>query len=278
MRSREAAAQVDLDHVSARGDRLTIAAVAVTAYLCSVVMHEACGHGLVAIVLGLHPTRVSSVDLEVSFLHAPLWKVRLVSAAGCAANLVLAGLAMVAGSFAARRSAATRYFLWLLATINILIPGGYLMVLTFPGIGDWGDFVRGLGHPLVWKSALTLAGVGISFFGLRWGVRNLVPFLGGPLNRRRAWSLTLVPYLAGSATNTLAGALNPTSPWLILISAAAATFGGTSWLLWIGSLAARQRLPEPAPENVLVRDNRWLAAGVGSILIFFFALGPGLPR
>ncbi|MGH9328432.1 MAG: hypothetical protein ACRD2B_17315 [Terriglobia bacterium] len=267
-----------VDDVSAPGDRLTIAAVAVTAYLCSVVMHEACGHGLIANLLGLHPTHVSTVDLEVSFLHVPLWKVRLVSAAGCGANLVLAVFAVMAGSLATRRSAATRYFFWLLATINILIPGGYLMVLTFPGIGDWGDFVRGLGHPLIWKSGLTLVGVGISFFGLRWGVRHLQPFLGGPLNRRRAWSLTLVPYLAGSATNTLAGALNPTSPWLILISAAAATFGGTSWLLWIGGLAARRRLPEPAPENVLVRDNRWLVAGVISILIFFFVLGPGLPR
>ena len=261
-----------------RCDRLTIAAVAVVAYLCSVVTHEALGHGLVAILLGLHPTRVSSVDLEVSFLHVPLWKMRLVSAAGCAANLLLAAFAMVAGRFSTRRSAATRYFLWLLATIDLLIPGGYLMVLTFPGIGDWGDFVRGLSHPTLWKSGLTLLGIAISFYGLRWGVRHLEPFLGGPYSRRRAWSLTLVPYLAGSATNTLAGVLNPTSPWLILISAAAATFGGTSWLLWIGALAARRRQPEPALQNLLARDRGWLVAGAVSLLIFFLVLGPGLPR
>ncbi len=266
------------DETSAPGDRLTIAAIAITAYLCSAAMHEAVGHGLAAIVLGLHPTRVSTVDLEVSFFQVPLWKVRLVAAAGCGANLVLAACAMIAGSLAARRSAATRYFLWLLATINILIPGGYLMVMTFAGIGDWGDFVGGLAQPLLWKTGLTLLGAAISLYGLRWGVRHLEPFLGGPLGRRRAWNLTLVAYLAGSATDTLASVLNPTSPWLILISAAAASFGGTSWLLWIGGLAARRQRPLPAPQNLLVRDNRWLAAGAISIAIFFFVLGPGLPR
>ncbi len=269
---------VRVDDVSAPGDRLTIAAIAITAYLCSGAMHEAAGHGLAAILVGLHPTRVSTVDLEVSFFQVPPWKVRLVAAAGCGANLVLAGLAMLAGSWAAGRSAATRYFFWLLATINILIPGGYLMVMTFAGIGDWGDFVGGLDQPLIWKTGLTLLGVGISLYGLRWGVRHLEPFLGGPRSRRRAWSLTLIPYLAGSVTDTLAGVLNPTSPWLILISAAAASFGGTSWLLWIGGLAARRQLPLPAPQNLLVRDNRWLAAGAISIVIFFFVLGPGVPR
>lgn len=259
-------------------DWLTIAAVAIVAYLCGVVAHEAFGHGLAAVLLGLHPTRVTSVDLEVSFRHVPLWKVRVVSAAGCVANLVLAALAMTAGHFAARRSAATRYFLWLLATLNLLVPGGYLMVMTFTGIGDWGDFVRGLSHPLIWKSALTLLGIGISFFGLVWGLRNVEPFLGGARHRQLAWTLTLIPYLVGSTTSTLAGALNPISPRLILISAAAASFGGTSWLLWIGGLAARKKRPTPEPGNLLVRDRRWLAAGIVGLLIFFLVLGPGLPR
>ncbi len=241
-------------------------------------MHEAFGHGLVSIALALHPTRVTSVDLEVSLRHAPFWKARSVAAAGCAANLLLAGFAMLAGSLVAWRSAATRYFLWLLTVINLLSPGGYLMALTFPGIGDWGDFVRGLSHPLAWKSVLTLLGVGISLYGLRWGIRHLGPFLGEPLHRRRAWNLTLIPYLAGSVTNTLAGALNPTSPKLILISAAAASFGGTCWLLWIGSLAARRRTLISRPQNTLVRNVRWQVAGIISLVIYFFVLGPGLPR
>jgi hypothetical protein len=260
------------------GDRLTIVAIAITAYLCAVVMHEACGHGLMAILLGLHPTRVTSVDLEVSFRNVPMWKMRAVSAAGCAANLLLAALATLAARFAAHRSAATRYFLWLVATIDFLSPGGYLMALTFPGIGDWGDFVRGLSHPLVWKSGLTLLGVGISVYGLRRGARHLAPFLGGPSHRRRAWTLTLLPYLAGSTANTLAGALNPTSPRLILISAAAATFGGTCWLIWIGSIAARRPAAQPVAENALTRNVPWVLAGIVSLLIYFLVLGPGLPR
>ncbi|MGH9433016.1 MAG: hypothetical protein ACRD3T_15900 [Terriglobia bacterium] len=266
------------NHAPTAGDRPTIAAIAITAYLCSVVMHEACGHGLVAILLGLHPTRVTTVDLEVSFRHVPLWKMRLVAMSGCAANLLLAAGAMMAAAITGRGRAATRYFLWLLAVIDLLIPGGYLMALTFPGIGDWGDFVRGLSHPLAWKSGLTLVGVGISFYGLGWGLRHLEPFLGEPRHRNRAWNLTLVPYLAGSITNTLAGAMNPTSPRLILISAAAASFGGSSWLIWIGSLAARRRGLTLAPANVVARDRRWEVAGIISVLIYFLVLGPGLPR
>lgn len=257
-----------------------LAAIGLTASLLGTIFHEALGHGLAALAVGLHPSRVSSVDLVVSFLGEPLWKVRLVAAAGCLGNLVLAALAMAGYRLAARRAAATRFFLWLLAATNLLSPGGYLMVLAVPGIGDWGDFVRGFAHPWAWKIALTLLGIATSLLGLAWGSRQLATFLPPKHSFRDGFRLALIPYLAGGLIATLAGVFNPTSPLLILTSAMAASFGGTAWLLWIGSIAGR-RPGLAAPGSPALRWERspaWLGAGAAAAVVYVAVLGPGLPR
>lgn len=261
-------------------DILTIIAIAIVTYLASTFAHEALGHGLAALISGLHVTRLTSVDLEVNFTNVSLGKVRFVAAAGCIANVILAIIAIMLFRYTRRGSPATRFFLWLLATNNLLIPGGYLMVLTFLGIGDWSDFVQGLPSVLVWKIGLTLLGVLISFAGLWWGGRNIDIFLGPEkrLRSRRSLTLTLTAYLAGGTANTLAGALNPTSPMLILISAAASSFGGTIWLLWINSFARNPRPTTPEVPLIVSRSWLWIGLGVVALLIYFLVLGPGLPR
>lgn len=264
----------------ARVDIVTVTAIAVVTYLVSTIAHEALGHGLAAILVGLHVQRVTSVDLEVSFVGIPAWKVRVVSAAGCVANLVLACVAIGILRATAIKAPATRFFLWLLATNNLLIPGGYLMVLTFLGIGDWNDFVQGLPNVFLWQLGLTILGVLISFIGLFWGIRNIDPFLGRDtrLRGRRGLALTLTAYLAGSAANTLAGVLNPTSPTLILISAAASSFGGTIWLLWINAFTRRVRTNTPEIALVPQRSLFWIVLGILALLFYMLVLGPGLPR
>jgi len=266
--------------MSARVDILTVAAIAVVTYFLSTLAHEAVGHGLASVLVGLHVQRVTSVDLEVSFIGIPAWKVRVVAAAGCVANLVLAGLAMVLLRVTTRRTPTTRFFLWLLATNNMLIPGGYLMVLTFLGIGDWNDFVQGLPNVFLWQLGLTLLGVLLSFTGLLWGAQHIDQFLGrdARLRGRRVLALTLTAYLAGSAANTFAGILNPTSPTLILISAAASSFGGTVWLLWINAFTRKVRTT--TPEMALVPERSWFWIGLGllALILYLLVLGPGLPR
>lgn len=327
-------------------DGWTVVAIAILVDFLSVLAHEALGHGLAALVVGLHPSRVSSVDLVVSFRGAALWQMRVVSAAGCAANLALAGIALAvwrraatltgagpspayggasrlpagwagaphsparpAGRWGARpldgpgagRPAEfrgllrrrgspsqrrdpldwyppARFFWWLLATVNLLIPGGYLLFGAPIGFGDWGDFDRGL-HPLwAWKIALTALGLAISLAGLRWGakhLRSLVP--SGAQGRRSAWRFTLWPYLTGGFVSMAAAAFNPTSPILIVTSAAAASFGGTCWLLWIGSIVARHP-PHGDPPPPLRREPRWMVAGAVALALYLAVLGPGLPR
>ena len=260
-------------------DGWTVVAIAILVNFLGMLSHEVLGHGLAALLVGLHPSRVSSVDLVVSFRGAALWQMRVVSAAGCAANLALAGIALAVWRRAASWSPPTRFFCWLLATVSLLVPGGYLLFGAPIGFGDWGDFERGL-HPLwAWKIALTGLGLAISVAGLRWGakhLRTLVP--SGSQGRRSAWRLALWPYLTGGFVSMAAAAFNPTSPVLIVTSAAAASFGGTSWLLWIGSIVARHPPNGGSPAPPLRRDPGWIFAGAVALALYLAVLGPGLPR
>ncbi|GHO49063.1 hypothetical protein [Ktedonospora formicarum] len=267
----------------ARLDLLTIAAIGIVAYLLASITHEALGHGLAAILLGLHPQHVSSVDLEVSFVGVPDWKRQVVDAAGCSAQVIVAFLALGILSLIRTRDAHLRYFLWLLSTISLIIPGGYLMVLTFAGFGDWNSFVDGLPSPLLWKTALTLLGILISLLGLFLGARNLEPFAGyatnGPDSRRkRRITLTFTPYIAGSAALTLSAIFNPVSPMLILISGAAASFGGTAFLMAINSVARKPPATVPKMPVTPIRNWFWICCGLVALFIYFIVLGPGLPR
>ncbi|MGH9507123.1 MAG: hypothetical protein ACRD13_09395 [Terriglobales bacterium] len=259
-------------------DGWTVVAIAVLVYFLGTVIHEALGHGLAALLVGLHPARVTSVDLEVSFRGVALGKMRFVAAAGCIANGVAAVVAIAGWRRSRNASGATKFFWWLLATINLLIPGGYLMFGSPIGFGDWGQFELGLSPLWAWKLGLTILGLAISLLGVWWGARHLGAFLPpGPARRTATWRLVLGSYLAGGIASAAAGAMNPTSPVLIATSAAAASFGGTAWLLWIGGIAVRQRAGGSQRREILA-SGRWRIAGLLALVIYIAVLGPGLPR
>ncbi len=87
-----------------------------------------------------------------------------------------------------------------------------------------------------------------------------------------------MPYIAGGVLYVTAGFLNPESPWLVLISAAAASFGGASALAWMAQLLRdRERYPPTgAPALGLARSWPWLVAGALAAAIFIGVLGPGI--
>lgn len=265
---------------SARINLLTVSAIAICTYLLGTIIHEALGHGLVALLLGLHPTRVTSVDLEVSFAGVAPWRARAVDAAGCAGNLVGALIAMSLLRTLRRAGANTRYFLWLLAALNLFIVGGYLVFPTLLGFGDWVSFTGGLEPLIIWRVGLIALGVVVLILALWWSVRALDPFLGhGSRTRhRRANQLATVAYFVGSSISTLAGVFNPTSPQLILVSAAAASFGGTCFLVFLNVFVGRSATATPALPLSPTRSLGWLTLGVLALGVYIGVLGPGLPR
>src|SRR6266478_762209 len=78
----------------------------------------------------------------------------------------------------------------------------------------------------------------------------------------------------------IAGALNPAGMYLVALSAAAATFGGTSGLVWMHNWLKDTKAiplgsePEPPP---LYRSYPCLVAAAFDAALFVVVLGPGVP-
>ena len=131
-----------------------------------------------------------------------------------------------------------------------------------------------------WRVGLAALGIVTYFFVfVRLSLRELRPFLGkeSKIRVRRARQLTVTPYIISGVLACVAGGLNPVGPLLILISAAAASFGGNSGLAWMWSLLYGPRIPSSEFQMPEVeRSWPWIIAAemlaIGSIA----GLGPGV--
>jgi hypothetical protein len=254
-------------------DLWTIAAIALVATVIATLIHEGLGHGGMCVATGGHPLAISTVHFECSA------DTRLVAAGGTLANLLFGALFWWAAR-AVKQSALWRYFFWLLMTFNLLEAGGYFLFSGVGNFGDWAAVVAGWQPAWTWRVGLVALGT-ITYFILfvPFSVRELRPFLGkdGNIRPRRARQLTLVPYLTAGILSCAAGALNPVGPLLILVSAAAASFGGHSALAWMWNLLHGSRVPNSElqmPE--LERSRGWMIAAVVLAAVFIAGLGPGV--
>jgi hypothetical protein len=132
------------------------------------------------------------------------------------------------------------------------------------------------------RAAMAIAGMALYLLVVRLAIRELRPFLPGERSaaERAARPLTFLPWVAGGILSCVAGALNPVGYLLVAISAAAASFGGTSGLAWMASLAGTRWAPlDPdAPGLALPRHRGWLAAGLLAGILFIVVMGPGSGR
>jgi hypothetical protein len=203
---------------------------------------------------------------------------RLISAAGSVVNVVI-GLPLVGwlGS-GTTISPRWRYFLWLFAAVNLLTAFGYLLYSGVGGIGDWARVIDGAQPAILYRGVLIAVGTVLYFVvAPRLLMPGLDPFLGRDPGARiaRARRLSLVPYFAGGATLVVAGLLNPLGMQVVLISAAAAAFGGTSLLAWYPPLPRPPLATTGAPLGV-ARSVPWIAAAAFVMAFFVFVLGPGI--
>src|SRR5260370_37315939 len=119
-------------------------------------------------------------------------------------------------------------------TVNLYTATGYFLFSGIGGIGDWGEFIQGLGPQWLCRISLTIFGAVTYLLAARSSLLELCPLIGSDKQQsyRRAVRLSAIPYFAGGILMCIAGSLNPQGAVLILISAAASTFGGTSGLMW----------------------------------------------
>jgi hypothetical protein len=260
-------------HATTQPDFWTIAAIAVIATVIANVIHEGLGHGGMCVATGGRALALSTVHFECSV------EPRLVAAGGTLANLVFGALFWVAARVV-KQSACWRFFFWLLMTFNLFDAGGYFLFSGIGNFGDWAAVVAGWQPAWAWRMGLIALGV-VTYFLLfvPLCLRELRPFLGRDAQIRvgRARRLSLASYFSAGILSCVAGALNPVGPLLILVSAAASSFGGHSGLAWMWALLKGPRISSSElqlPE--MERSRGWMIAAVILALAFIAGLGPGV--
>ena len=257
-------------------DLVTVVAIALVAYAASNVAHEALGHGAACVALGGKPLVLSSVHFECDEQAMSALALRGVEAAGTIVNFIAGALGLIA--FKAtnpRQKPHTAYFLWLFTTLNFLMGAGYFLFSGIGNIGDWAAVARGTMPPMVWRPTMAVFGGALYFLLARQSAQWLRSIAGSDeLSMVRARRLTMPAYFAGGLLFCLSGLFNPVGPVLIAVSAAAASFGGASGLLWLTRfIGGGKGLAEPAE---LQRNYWWIVAGCVVSLIFVAILGPGI--
>jgi hypothetical protein len=254
-------------------DLWTVAAIAISATVITDFIHEGLGHGGFCVATGALPLVLSTVHFQCSADG------RLIAAGGTLANLVF-GAVFWAAARAVKRAATWRYFFWLLMTLNLFDAGGYFLFSGIGNFGDWAAVVAGWQPQWAWRVGLVALGT-VTYFLLfvPLCLRELRPHIGKDAEIRvsRARQLTVVPYLTGGVLSCAAGALNPVGPLSILVSAAAASFGGHSGLAWMWTLLHSPRIPSSElqmPE--IERSPGWMVAAAVLALVFIAGLGPGV--
>jgi hypothetical protein len=260
-------------------DRPTLVAIAVVAFALANVAHEGVGHGGACVLAGGRALALSAVhfdgDLEGVSLDARKW----VAAGGTLANLALGLLAAAALRVLRGTPGPGRFFLWLSMTVNLLQAAGYWLFSGLGNVGDWAVVIGGWTPHGAFRLGLAALGGATYCAFVLFSLRELSPRLGaGPGRLPLAVSLTVLPYLAGGILYVAAGLLNPVGARLVLISAAAASFGGTSGLAWMAQLLRDQRRfpPHEGPTLRIPRSIPWLAAATVVTLLFVGVLGPGI--
>jgi hypothetical protein len=262
-------------------DLPTIVAISALAYAAANLVHEGLGHGGAALLLGARPTMLNAIFFSYDEATASDAVRRVISAAGSIVNVIV-GLPLVALLRSRiRLPASARCFLWLFCAVNLLTAFGYLLFSGVGGVGDWARVIAGARPAWLFRLALVVPGALLYFVvAPRLLMPALDPFLGRNPEARlaRARRLSLVPYFTGAATLIVAGLLNPLGMQVVLISAAAASLGGTSLLAWY---PARPRTPSrfaTDPPLGVARSITWIAAAAIAMAFFVLVLGPGCAR
>jgi hypothetical protein len=257
-------------------DLLTVTAIALVAYAASNVLHKAVGHGTACVALGGKPLVLSSVHFDCGEEAISALARRGVAAAGTIVNFIAGAIGLLA--FKATnpvRKPHLAYFLWLFTTLNLLMGAGYFLFSGVGDIGDWADVASGTVSPLIWRPAMTVFGGALYFLLARRSGQWLGGLVGSDdLSMRRSSLLSVPAYVAGGLLFCVSALFNPVGPVLIAISAAAASFGGASGLLWLTQFTrGSKRSAEPAE---LERSYAWIIAGSIVSLTFVAILGPSI--
>lgn len=253
----------------------TLIAVSAVAWALVDVLHEIVGHAGAAVMLGIPVKAVSTTTAYIAGdqIHSYA-DVRTIDAAGSVLNLVTGGLALLALRSGRVTSAASRYFLWLFATISLIVVTLNLLVGS-----DLSEVISGLKPEGLWKAGLFATGVLVAIVGYALPLRLWMPNLRE--NRRLQLKITAIPVAAVVVVQTLSVARSPfasvprSSGTNALMTVVALSFFLGLWLVAV-NVVQRPRSTESVEGIQLSRSKSWLVIGLIVFLIFVAVLGPGL--
>jgi len=254
------------------GGRLTIAAIAITAFALCDLVHEVAGHGLaVLLVPGVQAISLSSVALQTT------GESRLVAAAGSMANIIAGCIAMALFQ-RRRRFSAGAYFLWLFGAVNLLNGCGYPLYSAILDSGDWAVVVRGLEPALGWRVGLGLTGAGAYASAVWMSAAELAQAVEGDLvSSLEIPGLVILAYVVGSTLLVAASALNPVGASLILLSGVGSGFAAMAGLTAVPTLVEKRVGRREGAGGALSFSAGWVGAGLVVGIVFITVIGRGIP-
>jgi len=256
--------------VNARTNLWTVIAVAILAYAACDMTHEVLGHGLACALTGVPAVSLSTVALQTGSSS------RAVAAAGSIANVV-AGLIALLMFRRGKGFSATRYFVWLFASTNLLNGTGYLLFSGILDFGDWAVVISGLEPHGLWRALMAAAGAAVYVGAVGLIARQLLSRVqDGEVPRREIQRLVFPAYVAGGLLFVAGSALNPVGPSLILLSGVSSGFGAMAGLAYIPRFVEGRTQEAVSAAPPLRFSPGWVVAGALVAAAFVGLLGPGI--
>jgi hypothetical membrane protein len=253
-----------------RYDRFTVIAIAALACIVQDVLHEALGHGGMALLSGSHHLTVSTVALQSDF------DTRWIAAAGPLVSLISGGIFWLLLLRPQRYRPATRYFLILGMAGGLFSATGYFFFSGVSDFGDWAAVIQGWQPHWLWRVGLVGLGAITYYLSMLLVAAKLGPFRRNDDDPRKMRTLCWLPYFTEGILAGLAGLFNPAGMFYVFASALASTLGGNAGMLTLPTMLRRPRPPDEAPAGSLPRSPAWIAVAAVASLLFIFVLGRGV--
>ena len=259
-----------------RHDPLTIAAIAILACALTNLLHEGVGHGVACVMVGVKPLCLSSIRLDWNYKGVSPFAGRIIAASGTVVNFLASIVFAWLLRTVRKASPQTRYFCWLMMSLNLLLGASYLF-FTFAPFSDWYWFLQGLPFPRLWQFGLLLIGfvlyVPVAYPLIKNGLLMFVDTADGQA-RRQAGLLAWLPYAVCGMVATAAALLYRGSS--VTGMAIGQWFGGASLLFYLPFFIKNGASVHEGASCAVTRDWKWIVAGSVTLLLFVFLLGPGI--
>ncbi len=246
-------------------DFLTVASIAVLAFIIADMAHEGLGHGFGFYFAGGQSSMLTTTRLiEWVKLPDPQW--RIFDLGGPAGNLTFAFLGWLGQRFVRGHVERLRFFLWLVMIFSLFWALGYLIFCGVLGRGDWMALVEGTKYLRPGRIVFVIAGIALYRASVRLAaseLRWIVPVHGSD-SKSRVGRLIWIAYIAGGLIACAGAILDPRGAMEILNSGAMSSFGAAVGMLFVANVFFRLPEKHTPTDKAITRGLLWVIAAAAS--------------